>query len=296
MNPAPVWDAYATFLAVMRGGSLSAAARTMRLAQPTVRRQIEALEASLGTVLFTRSPGGLLPTAAANRLMPYAEAMASMAEAIVRAASTDGDAIAGTVRVTCSEVMAAEVVPALLAPMLADHPALAIELVSSNRNDDLLRRDADIAIRMVRPTQAALIARRIGSVALGLYAHQRYLARRAAPASLADLTADHALIGEDKGKAIVDTLRAHGIDAEGLYFRFRSDSDLAQLAAVRAGIGIGVCQRGIAGAEPHLVPILPQIAVALDLWLVMHEDLRSQAAVRAVYGHLASALGDYCST
>src|SRR5207249_934650 len=157
---APDWDLYQSFLAVMTTGSLSGAARQLVIAQPTVGRHIEALEQALGGIaLFTRSPGGLRPTETALALEPHARAMAVAAEALVRTASGEAEAIRGAVRVTASEVMGAEVLPPILTSFHEANPDVQIELVLSNRAEDLLRRESDIAVRMVRPTQEALLAR-----------------------------------------------------------------------------------------------------------------------------------------
>lgn len=293
----PSWDLYGAFLAVMQGGSLSAAARALQVAQPTVRRQIEALEAQLGVVLFTRAPNGLLPTELAHATLPHAEAIAAAARALVRAVSAPADAERGTVRLACSEVVGVELVPAMLAPLLARHPQLRVELVLSNRNEDLLRRDADLAVRMVRPTQAGLVSRLATRIELGLFATAGYLRARGAPARLADLTArrgeerGHALIGGDRVRAVAEALAAAGLATRPADFALRSDSDLAQLAAVRAGLGIGVCQLPIAARDPELHRVLPRLAFHLEAHLVMHEDLRAVRRVRLVFEHLVTALG-----
>lgn len=199
-RPEPGWDLYRSFLAVLREGSLSGAARALGLTQPTLGRHVEALEQTLGLALFTRSGHGLMPTEAALELRPHAEALAASAAALLRAASGRGAGTRGTVRITASEVVGAEVLPPILARLRREHPELVVELVLSNRTEDLLRRDADIAVRMVRPAQEALVARRLGVVELGLHAHQRYLDRCGAPAVLDDLRA-HALIGFDRETA-----------------------------------------------------------------------------------------------
>ncbi len=182
----PNWDELRTFVEVARDGSLTGAARRLGLTQPTVGRHIDALEVALGLTLFTRSPRGLTPTPAAWALEPHVEAMAAAAAALGRAASGEAAADRGVVRITASDVIGCEVLPPILATFHAEHPGIAIELVLTNRNEDLARRDADIAVRMVRPTQSGLVARRIGASRIGLYAHRDYVARFGAPRSLAD--------------------------------------------------------------------------------------------------------------
>lgn len=292
-EPGPGWEHFRTFLAVLHEGSLSAAARLLGLTQPTAGRHIAALEAALGTTLFSRSRHGLLPTPAALELRPHAEAMQAAAEALVRTASGEAAAPHGTVRITASETVGAEVLPPLLAGFHARYPGIAIELVLTDRTENLTRREADIAVRMVRPVQAALVARRIGRVAIGLYAHRDYLAARGTPKNLDEL-AGHSLIGFDRNDLATRSLGVEGLPLTRDLFSFRSDSDAAQRAALRAGFGIGGCQLGIAMRDPALVPVLPgQVAFSLDMWLAMHEDLRDSRRVRLVYDHLAEGLSDY---
>jgi DNA-binding transcriptional LysR family regulator len=288
------WELYRSFLALARHGSLSAAARALRLTQPTLGRHLDQLEAALGQPLFVRSPQGLTPTETALTLVPIADAMASAAEAMARAASGGGDEISGAVRITASEVIGAEVLPAILAEFADRHPKIAFELNLSNRTEDLLRRDADIAVRMIRPTQQALVARKLGETTLGLYAHRRYLGNREPPRTLEEAAAMR-LIGFDRYPVPVPALE--GVEISREMFALRIDNDLAHLAALRAGYGIGVCQVGVARRDPELVRVAEDaFAVPLETWLVMHEDLRTSARLRAVYDHLAEGLGAYLAT
>lgn len=287
------WELYRSYLGVLREGSLSGAARALGVTQPTVGRHVAALEQALGLTLFTRSQQGLLPTEAALALQPHAEAMGHSAAALVRAASGHGDGVRGTVRVTASEVIGVEVLPPILAQLQADHPALRIELVLSNRVQDLLHREADIAIRMTEPRQEALIARRVGVVDIGLYAHSRYLQAHGMPASLADLQ-HHRLIGFDEETPFLRTARKAVPAWRRESFALRSDSDLAQLALVRAGCGIGVCQVALTRRAPELLRVLgPQFAVGLQTWVVMHEDLRSSPRCQRTFEALARGLQQY---
>jgi DNA-binding transcriptional LysR family regulator len=289
----PGWDELRTFTEVARDGSLSGAARRLGFTQPTVGRHIDALEAAFGLTLFTRSPRGLTPTPAALALEPHVEAMAAAAAALARTASGEAAADRGVVRVTASDVVGVEVLPPMLAAFHAEHPDIAIELALTNRTQDLARRDADIAVRMVRPTQSGLLARRIGSSRISLFAHRDYLARFGEPRSLADL-AGHCFIGFDRDNS---TFRAAGDYARTMTresFGLRCDNDLAQLAALRAGVGIGGCQDNIARRTPDLVSVLPNaFRYALDVWLVMHEDLKATRRVRLLFDHLATGLTAY---
>jgi DNA-binding transcriptional LysR family regulator len=289
----PGWELYRSFLAVLREGSLSGAARSLGLTQPTIGRHIRQLETALKTPLFTRSQHGLTPAEAAFALEPHAKAMAGAAAALLRAAAGRDLQAQGVVRIAASEIIGAEVLPPILADVRSVHPGVVIELSLSDRMEDLLRRDADIAVRMARPTQGALIARHIGRVTLGLHAHRRYLDRRGSPASMAEL-AQHAVIGFDRESASLRVLRKMGLDLRREDFAFRADSHLAQLAAIRAGLGVGICQVPLARRDPDLVHILPDAFVmALDMWLAMHQDLRASRPIRAVFDALGKALSAY---
>ena len=194
------WEWYRTLLAVLREGSLSGAARALGITQPTVGRHVAALETALGQVLFTRSQTGLLPTDAALALRAHAEAMDSTAASLERAAAglaDDGDLVRGVVRIAASEMVGIEVLPPVLAGLREAHPGLAIELVLSDRVQDLLHREADVAVRMTPPQQDQLVARHVGRIELGMHARPDYLARHGVPATLDDLRT-HTLVGFDQ--------------------------------------------------------------------------------------------------
>jgi DNA-binding transcriptional LysR family regulator len=291
----PGWDLYRSFLEVLRTGSLSAASRSLGLTQPTVGRHVASLERALGgKALFTRSRMGLLPTEAANELRPHAESMRAAAEALLRAASAEGDEVRGVVRVSASEVIGAEVLPAMLAAFRARHPGVIVELSLSNQTADLLRRDADIAIRMVKPVQKALVARRIGKTVLGLHASRAYVEKHGIPRALADLER-HPVIGFDRVPSVSRGLNLP-VEISRERFAFRCDSDLGQLAAIRAGFGIGLCQYGVA-ASPPLLAILPrQFRFDLDVWVVMHEGLRKSTRVKSMFDHLVEEMSRYVAS
>jgi DNA-binding transcriptional LysR family regulator len=296
MADAISWELYRSFLAVARNGSLSGAARALRLTQPTIGRHIDQLEQALGLPIFTRSPQGLLPTDTALALVPLAEAMESAAEAMARVASGPTDELSGAVRITASEIVGAEVLPPILAAFAEHHPKIAFELHLSNLTEDLLHRSADIAVRMTRPTQTGLVARKLGATVIGVYAHRRYLEGRPAPQTPSHL-ADLRVIGFDRDRTAVKAMGEAGIPLTRETFSLLTDSHLAQLAALRAGYGVGVCQVGIARRDPDLIRLSPEsFAVPLDTWLVMHEDLRSSLRVRSLFDHLAAGLTAYLAT
>lgn len=296
MATSPGWELYRSFLAVLQEGSLSSAARALGLTQPTVGRHVTLLEEHFGTALFTRSQSGLLPTEAALALRADAEAMASTAAALERTARGLGSEVQGAVRISASEVVGVEVLPPILADLREKHPKLQLELVLSNRLQDVVRREVDIAVRMTSPQQDVLLATRIGEVALGLYAHRSYLARHGEPRTLADLRR-HALVGFDQETPFIRSARAALPLWSRENFALRCDSDLAQLALLRSGAGLGFCQVALARRNPDLVRLLPrQLSMALATWVVMHEGLRNSPRCRAAFDGLVAGLRDYVGT
>lgn len=291
----PDWQWYRSFLAVLEQGSLSAAARALGLTQPTLGRHIDALETALQLKLFTRSFDGFAPTDAAQALRPYAVGLADTAAALQRTASGQREGVRGTVRITASEVVGVEVLPPILTTLRQDHPELVVELVLSNQMDDLLRREADIAVRMVQPTQGALIARRVGAIELGMHARPDYLARCGTPKRIDDL-AGHSLIGFDKETARLRRMQSTIGGFDRSLFALRADSDLAQLAMIRAGFGLGVCQIGLARRD-GLVRVLPNpFSFPLDTWVAMHEDLRDSPRCAVTFAALVAGLSAYVKT
>lgn len=233
MNRAdPDWNLYRSFLGVLQEGSLSAAARSLGLTQPTLARHIDALEAAVGFQLFTRSQQGLTATEGALELKPYAESLAATTAALLRNASGQGQTVKGAVRVSASEIVGAEVLPPILARLREDHPSLEFELVLSNTIDNLLRRDVDIAVRMVEPAQEALVVRRLGEVTLGLYAHRRYLDRSGEPRDLSSLRA-HSIVGYDRETPAIRAMRQRAPGLDGIRFALRTDSDIAHQGRIR---------------------------------------------------------------
>ncbi|VBD35217.1 LysR family transcriptional regulator [Burkholderia pseudomallei] len=287
------WELYRSFLGVLREGSLSGAARALGLTQPTVGRHVAALEAALRVPLFTRSSSGLMPTDVALALRAHAEAMESTADALARAATSFGEDVRGVVRISASDVVGVEVLPPIVARLRQRHPALTIELALTNCVQDLLRREADIAVRMTRPGQTQLIARHIGGIELGLHAHRDYLARCGTPRDAGELVR-HALIGHDRPTAFIRQIAKSFPGFDRGAFALRTDSDLAQLALIRCGAGIGACQAALAKRDPALVRVLPKaFAGRLDMWVTMHEDLRGSPRCRAAFDALAEGLDAY---
>lgn len=284
------WDHYRSLLAVLSEGSLSAAARLLAITQPTVGRHVAALESAFGQTLFTRTPSGLEPTEAALALRSYAQSMHDTAAALEREALSQGQGVHGSVRISASEVIGIEVLPPALAQLRREHPQLILELVPTNRLVDLLNREADIAVRMSPPQQQALVARRIGVVELGLFARDDYLQQHGLPQRVEEL-ANHSLISFDEETPFLRAARSRFPHWTREALALRSDSDLAQLALIRAGAGIGFCQVALARRDPRLQRVLPQaFAFPLETWITMHGDLRGSRRCKVVFEALAQCL------
>ncbi|MBS0362577.1 MAG: LysR family transcriptional regulator [Proteobacteria bacterium] len=285
------WDLFQSLHAVLEAGTLSAAARIRGLTQPTLGRHIETLEQRLGSPLFLRSPRGLQPTDLALELKPHLHDMSAAASAAVRDASGAANSLAGSIRISASEMVGVEVLPPMLTSFREQHPGVVIELKLSNLNDDLSRREADIAVRMTPPSQSALIAKKVGEVCLGFYATAEYLERHGTPEMLEDFKG-HTIIGFDSNASIRD-VPGLNMPVSREMFSFRSDNDLAQTAALRAGFGIGVCQTGIA-RRYGLVRVLPNFDFfTMGCWIVMHENLRGSRRMRAMFDHLVDGVTAY---
>lgn len=294
-EPEPDWAWYRSFLAVVDTGSLSAAARALGLTQPTLGRHIDQLEKALALKLFIRSVDGFAATEAALDLRAYAASIASNAAALRRAAASHGDGVRGIVRISASDIIGVEVLPPILAGLRARHPDLVVELVVANTVDDLLRRESDIAVRHVQPAQEALIARRAGGIELGFHAHRDYLALYGTPKTLDEL-AGHALIGPDSDSPLVRKLQTQFPMMQRARLALRSDNNLAQLAAIRAGYGIGICQSALAARDPALVRVLrAEFSFTLDAWIAMHADLRSTPPYAVTFAAMVEGMSAHAS-
>lgn len=284
------WTLLRSFLAVVDTGSLSAAADRLDLTQPTVGRHIRELEDALGATLFRRQPRGLDPTAAALDLVEDARRMGEAADALLRKASGTSERLAGTVRITASRIVSTYLLPDILTAMRGAEPAIDIEIVSSDATQNLLSRDADIALRMYEPRQPQLIRRHLGDIPIVAYAAPAYLERRGTPTALTDL-GNHDVIGLDRGEEMVQGFARFGIPAPREWFPLRTDDHVVGWQLVAAGAGIGFAQTVIGDVDPRVVRLpLPDIGFQLPLWLTYHQDLRHSRRIRFVADHLADGL------
>ena len=289
MDNGPDWTLLRSFLAVAEAGSLSAAARTLGLSQPTLGRHIAEIEASLNLALFTRTARGLALSGAGTDLLPHARAMKDAARALALAAAGRDADISGTVRITASQITTTYILPKMLAELRLREPQIQIELVPSDATENLLFREADIAVRMYRPTQLDLITRHLIDLPLGLYAAKAYLDRAGRPATPeAVLALD--LIGFDRSDVMLQMLRGLGIARVREDFPLRCDDQVVYWNLVRAGCGLGGMQCHVGDADPLVERVARFIALpSLPVWLTAPEALRQTPRIRRVFDHLALA-------
>jgi DNA-binding transcriptional LysR family regulator len=286
----PDWSLYQAFLSVFEAGSLTRAARVSGVSQPTLSRQIAALEQALGAPLFARAGRGFTPTPAALRAAEAARRMRGAAQDIASAAGQEAAEPAGTVRVTASEILACYALPAIFTRLAESHPQIQIELVATNDVSNLLEREADIAIRMGKPRQKGLIARRMPDVPTGLYAHRNLVAHLGAPQRLEDL-ARYRLIGYDKSNLIVSGARRAKIPLTRDSFAFRCDHQVACWQMARAGLGVGMLARFVGDADPTMVRLMPKLAMQpMPMWLCARRDVKTNPRLRIVFDALAEGL------
>ena len=284
------WTLVRSFLAVLDAGSLMGAARKLGAQQPTLSRHVAELEAQLGAPLFERTGRGVLPTAAALAIADAARQMEVGADTLARTLMRQRETTSGTVRITTSEVAASYLLPPVLAQLQLAEPGIQIELVGSNQISNLLRREADIAVRMMRPAQSSLVARKLGDIPIKACAHSSYLQRAGTPRQPADLL-QHRLIGYDRDHTIERGFASMGFALPRQNFVLRTDNQLAYGRLVAAGAGVGFVAAYNVAHWPGVQTLLPMLPIPpLPCWLAVHREIRGSALVRRVYDFLAQAI------
>jgi len=284
-----LWDDVRYFLAIQRSGSLSGAGRTLGVNQSTVGRRLRVLEKALEARLFDRTPDGYLLAPAGERLLPRAQAMEDDAAAALLELSGQERRLTGSVRLTAPETFGSRFVTPLLPAFLARYPEIDVEFVADNRLLNLSKREADVSLRLNRPTQANLVVRRAGTVGNALYASREYLKNRPWP-TLKTL-AKHELVGFDETVCRWSEAVWFEKVAAGARVRCRVNTTHAVYYAVEAGLGVGHLPCYIAEGNPRLVRVVGAKEVAADpLWLVLHRDLRPSARIRALIDYLVERL------
>ncbi|MEM1191151.1 MAG: LysR family transcriptional regulator [Pseudomonadota bacterium] len=284
------WSDIALFLAVLDAGNLVAAGTALGLSQPTVGRRLAGLEKRMGVTLFARSGRRLIPTDIARRIEESARRMAREMNAIERGIASEATGLRGQVTISANEGTGSEWLVPVLVELQKEHPEIYIDLKIESRAADLVQREADIALRMGRPTQPDLIARKLADVGFGIYAARSFLKGQRPIREITDLNDTPWVLGTftKRGDGMLNSFfDEHALDCR---IALGTNSPAAQLRAVQQGMGFGVLSHRWAGKESGLVRVLPDITSAtISLWLVTHEDLRHSARLRAVADHIAAA-------
>ena len=281
------WNQLKSFEAVARLGSLAAVSRKTGATQPTLSRHIRDLEDRLGVQLFDRTGNGLTLSPEGMELFAHAQDMQQAATSISNTAEGQSENLAGTVRITATKMMARELLPSILTSLQTEEPDIEIEVVASDQVENLLERDADIAVRMFRPEQMDVITKRLGEVEFGAYASHDYIESRGHPKDLTDL-AGHDFIGFDTHLTLINFFRSIGIKVDRHFFRFRSDDEAVCWQMTLKGLGIGTTWVKLGDTDPRVVRILPPVASEpFPIWLTAHVGVKKIRRIRYVYDYLA---------
>lgn len=284
------WSLIQSFLAVAETGSLSGAARALHQSQPTIGRHIKTLEQTLDVELFARHPKGLRLTQTGTEMRPAAEAMRAAMNQIALTAEATSDRATGTVRIACSVFAAHHMLPPIIADLRVKHPAIQLVLQPSDDSDNLLFREADIAVRMYRPDQIGLVAQHLGDVEMGVFAAHGYLARIPELRALDDVRALE-IVGYDQSTLIIDAMRAMGYPVTVEDFAVRTDNQSAYWELVRAGCGIGFTQLHVGLGDPAVTRVLEEVPIpSLPVWLTAQETVRRTTRVDLVWRGLEQGL------
>ncbi|MBE1285626.1 MAG: LysR family transcriptional regulator [Rhodobacteraceae bacterium] len=284
------WNHLRAFLATAEQGSLSAAARHLGLTQPTLSRQVAALEQELGVLLFERVGRTLVLTQLGADLLEHTRPMGLAATQISLTALGQSQSIEGLVRITASDVMSAFILPDLLRAVQEQAPKLRIDVVAANDIRDLMRREADIAIRHVRPDQPDLIARLVQEAEGYFYASKSYLDRAGRPASTSDL-ADHDFIGPGDPERMIKFLNPLGIHLGPSNFRLQTQSGVVAWEYVKQGFGISPMSAQVGRSTPGIEQVLPAMPpILFPVWLTCHRELHTSRRIRLVFDLLSDFL------
>jgi DNA-binding transcriptional LysR family regulator len=285
------WNRARAFLATADSGSLTAAARLLGISQPTLGRQVAALEEELGVLLFERSHEGLNLTSAGLVLLEQARAMKEAARQLSLLASGQSQSLEGSVCISATEMMASCKLPEVLAQLRNHYPNLTLELIASSQISDLRRREADIAIRSGRPQQPDLIARKLGYETYGFFATPDYVSRLGPDLLAAATSGVLQIIGFDQYGKLIDLLQQQGLSLSRDNFRMQASHHLVNRELARQGIGIGILIDSVGHQDPALVPVLTGFQLpTTEIWLVTHQELHTSRRVRVVFDYLAAAL------
>lgn len=286
------WNQVRAFLATAEEGSFSAAARALKTTQPTIGRQVSDLEDQLGVTLLERAARRPQLTEAGRDLLDHVRAMADAATLISLSATARSEEVSGVVNVTATDLLSAHTLPGLLAPIRDSNPGIRVNIIASNNIQNLLQRDADIAIRHVRPDQPDLIARHVGDFRAGLYASKAYLDRAGRPRTPRE-AADHAFVGNPDPQRLIAPMHNLGIPLRPQNFVLSSDSGVVVWELLRAGLGITVLPDVLCDPDPDLERVLPELPpFQFPIWLVTHRELQTSRRIRIVFDQLGRGFRD----
>ena len=284
------WNLIKSFVVVLDEGTLSAAAKKLGISQPTLSRHMDELENSLGIVLFERGRNGAKPTSDALSIADNAREVEAATQALSLSATGKSEQLSGTVRITASQIVSTYLMPEIITRLIDVAPEIEVELVSTNNVESLTEREADIAVRMLRPNQPHLIARKVNEFRVGVYAHKSYLAKWGIPVTPEDLRR-HRVLGYDKNELILDGFIRSGMQIDRNFFHFRCDDQVAYWRTICAGAGIGFGPAFLAGNEAQLTRIVKDLQIpSLPVWLVTHREVKTNRRIRKVYDFLADEL------
>lgn len=290
------WNQVRAFLATAEEGSFSGAARALKTTQPTIGRQISELEEALGVMLVERSVRGPTLTEAGRDLLDHVQAMGEAATLISAAAVGHSQEVTGEVAITATDLMCAAHLPAILAPLRESAPGIKLRIVSSNATQNLMLREADIAVRHVRPSQPDLIARHIGDFRAYLYAASSYLDRAGRPRTPREV-ADHIFVGTPDPHRLIAPLHDKGVTIRAENFAVSSDSGVVVWELVKAGYGISMLPEPLCQAEPGIERVLPSLTpLEFPVWLVTHRELQTSRRIRIVYDQIARGFAEAAKT
>lgn len=286
------WDHLRSFLAIARAGSLTGAAKTLAVRQSTMGRRLEALETAAGARLFTKTPGGFVLTPAGEAIQSHVERMEAEALAAERLITGQDIRLEGRVRVTSIETMAVDILVPICAEFQQRYPGIELEFSTDTRSLSLTRREADIAIRLSRPTQHDVAVRRVGTMAFGLFASPAYLETHGRP-DFAGAGAGHRIVTTEEDLLGLPDMRWFTALMPRAAVALRSNTRFLHRNAVMAGMGIGCLARYVGDAAPDLVRLPPPEGTACparEIWLAMHNDIRDTPRIRALADHLSAGL------
>jgi DNA-binding transcriptional LysR family regulator len=284
------WNRARAFLVTAEEGSLSAAARALGMTQPTLGRQVTALEIELGLVLFERVGQGLVLTPSGLDLLEHVRAMGDAANRVSLSAHGKAQEAEGNVCISASEVYATYILPPIIAKLRKQAPKIQIEIVASNEASDLRRREADIALRNFEPTQPDLIAKKIKEVSARLYATPEYLKQIGSPRSTEEFS-DADFIAFDSSGMMINYLARMGLKLTKDNFPIATQSYITHWELVKQGLGIGIMPEEIGDTEPLVVRAIPDFPpIDFPIWLTTHRELRTSRRVRVVFDLLAEEL------